>query len=222
MILKEIYHKEFMRRKVDEQYLQKYENVIVLGERFIEYYYVLIFQAQDNNKLAFYLLIENIKKPYLAKAKHYSNKDGYYTANKTIFNNKRLKSKLHNNGLHAKKKNKENDYPTSFLIHRLVSCLYQNIFDYEIHHINKANQQNNVCNLVKLRQKRHRWVESLPINIGIAISLRMQRRQKRKMFKVKRQTLAQNERLILEILKKENNNEKKEKQKNMQKQRIRN
>jgi len=57
MILKEIYHKEFMRRKVDEQYLQKYENVIVLGERFLEQYYVVVFQAEfgiNRNNFVFY------------------------------------------------------------------------------------------------------------------------------------------------------------------------
>ena len=200
MLLKEIYRKEFMRREVDEQYLQEQENVIVLGERFLGNDYVLVFQAEKDNVRKYYLLNENIKKSNLLKMTHYDNNYNYHVANKNIFNNDKLCKKLHNNGLHEFKRDKEEDYPKSFLVHRLVACLYQPIFEHEIHHIYKNRQQNNICNLVKLRTRRHKFVEKLPIYTGIDVSLRMQRRQKKQIFKVQRRTLSQNTKLILEIL----------------------
>lgn len=210
--LREIYHKDFMRKKVDKQYLQQYDSVIVLGENFIGKYYLVIFQTGN----MYYLLIENIKTPYLVKMKHYTNSGGYHVANKSIFNKKPLKGKLCRNllinGLHANKKDKESDYPKSFLLHRLVTCLYQNTLGYEIHHINKDRLQNNVCNLVKARKKRHDWIHKLPDDVGIGVSLRMQRRQKRKIYKQQRNTLAQNENLIIEILNKSKRGKKNEKE----------
>jgi len=98
MLLKEIYRKEFMRRKVDEQYLQEQENVIVLGERFLGNDYVLVFQAEKDNVRKYYLLNENIKKSNLLKMTHYDNNYNYHVANKNIFNNDKLCKKLHNYG----------------------------------------------------------------------------------------------------------------------------
>lgn len=42
--LKHLYQ-DFMREKVDREYLQKYENVKVLGERFLGKYYIVVFEV---------------------------------------------------------------------------------------------------------------------------------------------------------------------------------
>lgn len=46
MNLKQYYHK-FLREFIDKNWLQSYPNAIVLGERFIGHYYIIVFQADE-------------------------------------------------------------------------------------------------------------------------------------------------------------------------------
>jgi hypothetical protein len=105
--------------------------------------------------------------------------------------------------LYEKLESAKNNNDNQFGLHRLVACLYQNTLNHEIHHIDKNNQRNDTCNLVKVKRDKHVWIDKLPISEGKRISIGMQAEQKRIIFKSPRQTLAQNENLILEILKKE-------------------
>ena len=46
MNLRQNYH-QFMRQLVDKKWLSKYENAVVLGERFIGKYYIVIFESES-------------------------------------------------------------------------------------------------------------------------------------------------------------------------------
>lgn len=45
MILKESYQ-QFLRWVADKKWLRKYKNAIVLGERFIGSYYIVVFESE--------------------------------------------------------------------------------------------------------------------------------------------------------------------------------
>lgn len=211
MNLKYLYHKQFLREKIDREYLLKYNDVKVLGENFVGKYYVVVFQSTENGKLHHYLLIENIANSNLIKMEQSDENKKYIVFKKMKFKrqlaNYNLCMKLFKNGLYESYQSAINRNDNLFSQHRLVACLYQNIQGQKIHHIDKNKKNNDVCNLVKLREKRHDWVDKLLVDIGKQVSVRMQKRQKRKIFKSTRNTLAQ--KLILEILKTEITNEKK-------------
>lgn len=232
MILKEIYHKEFMRRKVDEQYLQKYENVIVLGERFIEQYYVVVFQVEKDRATKYYILIENIKKAELIELERFELNRIYVVFNKKRFEkqviNERLLKKIYKNGLFKKieiglieLKDKNGKVKTVLNkkkeslwdLNRLVVSLYQNILGFEIHHIDEDPMKNHICNLLKIEEKLHDWLHNHVDDYKkrVQFCLEMQNKQKKKICTKHRNTLAQREELTIEKLKGIISNEKKEK-----------
>lgn len=205
MFLTQYYH-TFIRLFIDQIYFQQYDDVIVLGERFVGRYYIIIFIAIENGIKTHYMLIENVKKPNLIELQALTLNPKYivYATQwfKVQLKNNHLYKKLVNMGLYRSlESGLKKD--SIFSQHRLIMCLYQNIIGWDVHHISKDKKQNEIGNLVRLFHKRNVWIDNLPIEateIGVEISLRMQKRQKRKIFKPCRQSKMQNVRLVTELL----------------------
>lgn len=209
MFLTQYYH-IFLRLLIDEMYFQNYDDVTVLAERFVGRYYIIIFIAVENSIKTHYMLVENIKKPNLIEFEEDSINKLYSTYRKHWFKaqlkNNRLYRRLAHMGLYKRIKSGLSNDNGLFNQHRLIMCLYQNILGMEVHHISKNKKQNEICNLVRFFHDSHAWVDNLPLEateIGVEVSLRMQKRQKKKIFKPNRQSKVQNEYLVLELLKKE-------------------
>lgn len=207
MFLTRYYH-IFLRSLIDEKYFKNYDDVTVLAERFIGRYYIIIFTAMKNGIKTHYMLIENIEKPNLIKFEEDILNKTYDTYRKFWFKaqlaNDRLYSKLAHMGLYKNPGAAFNNNDSLFSQHRLIMCIYQNISKMEVHHISKDKKQNEICNLVRFFHDSHKWIDNLPFEateIGVEVSLRMQKRQKRKIFKPNRQSKIQNEYLILDLLK---------------------
>ena len=199
--LKKMYNEEIVKKKIGER-LRRYDNPIILGSTFVGRYNVSVFQ-HGTKDLGYGLLVENIRKPMLVDFRRVKHRDGYVTFKK---NQLRLKipsplyKMLVRNGLYQTKEsgfNKNNSY---LLLNRLVMCLYQNIIGDEVHHIDKNLEINNIFNLLKISHGLHDKIDNMPIEEGIKVSRVMQAKDKCKIFKQPRNTLAQNPNLILELL----------------------
>lgn len=208
MFLTQYYH-IFLRLFIDETYFQNYDDVTVLAEHFVGRYYIIIFIAVVNGIKTHYMLVENIKQPNLIELQALTLNPKYITYPtlwfKAQLKNNRLYKRLVNMGLY---KSLESGLKKEsiFSQHRLIMCLYQNILKMEVHHISKNKKQNEICNLVRFFHDSHKWVDNLPLEateIGVEVSLRMQKRQKRKIFKPCRHSKMQNKRLVTELLQKE-------------------
>lgn len=150
-----------------------------------------------------FILIENIENPILIPLKEGTNRDGYIVFAKSNLEKvpKKIKEKFFNNGLYKKLASALNEYNGLFNLHRLVLCLYDNILEYEVHHIGKNPFVNNICNLIMVKRELHIEIDKMPIEEGKVESLNLQNKLKDKLFKPSRNTLSQNPKLIIEILK---------------------
>lgn len=205
MKLKQTYQ-SFMRQRVDEKYFQGFSSVNILGEGFLNEFYIVIFLANDWLSPfidRYYILIENIEKPILIELRRAPHKDNYVVFCKDDLRHnipKALFNALIKNGLYEKAVNglkKNNSY---FGLSRLVACLYQNIIGVRVHHIHKNVGLNDVTRLLPVRENIHDILDALPVDEGVKKSIEIQIRQKKKIFK-HRNTLASDDDLILDILK---------------------
>lgn len=199
----------FLRMLVDKKYLQKYEHATVLGERFIGRYYVVVFKVEKNGNITYHIIVENIKKTTLINLSRASNDDGYTVFEKYNFQRQMkdydsLYKSLANNGLYKNIVSSYNGKNGPFSVHRLVTCLYLDIKNREVHHITKEIEtRNDICALIRVFEDSHDTLDRLPLEISVPISLRIQNRMKRKIFKTPRNTLTQNNTVIEAFLKKE-------------------
>lgn len=146
-----------------------------------------------------YVLIENIERPVLIKLDEDWHKDGYIIFRKRNLYKlpKQVKKYLIKNGLYKSIESANNSHDNLFNLHRLVLCLYVNIVGYIVHHIENNVNINNISNLVRVTQAKHDEIELLGLDAGKKESYREQKR----LCKLKRKTLAEDEELVLKILK---------------------
>ena len=83
----------FLRAYVENNYISKYKNALILGENFLGSYYVVIFENFEVLKVKRFLLIENISQPILLELKPTPNTDGYITMSKKHLNKNLPKKK---------------------------------------------------------------------------------------------------------------------------------
>lgn len=200
-------YRDFLREYIDKKYLQQYNNLIVLAENFVDNYYVVLFETQEDTLyhtmpvIHRFILVENIEEPIIKELKALPHPDGYITMSKAelakIVGDK-LYNKLVCRGIAT---TKEIGYRKNnrFSWHRLVACIYYNCLDKEVHHINKVRIDNNIKNLIPLEKQEHAQIENLDEenarNLALDILCSLKAKLKRK-----RQTVANNVDLIHEIL----------------------
>jgi hypothetical protein len=113
---------------------------------------------------------------------------------------KKIYNELLQKGLYKTIKNRT--YDAFCALHRLVVCLYDNILDLSIHHIDKDKCNNSIHNLVPIPQEHNSSLDSLPYEEMLKEGKELQN----KWFKTfdgnrKRMTVAQNVYLQIDILK---------------------
>ena len=199
-------YRQFLREYVDKKYLQHYKNVTVLGENFVDNYYVVLFETQEDSlyhpmpEMRRFILVENIEKPILSKLIPQPDKKGYITMKKSelkgIVGN-RLYNKFANQGIAT---TKEIGLRTNkrFCWHRLIACLYYNCIDKQIHHINRHISDNSINNLVPLKESTHKKIDNFDFN-GNFLSIDYQEHEKYKIRRTKR-TIAKDDDVIMDII----------------------
>lgn len=198
----------FLRDYVDKKYFQQYENLTVLGERFIGRYYIVVYQKEKNGVITYHMLVENIKKHKLISLSQARNDDNYIVFQKhnlcRQLKNVKIYNCLANNGLYQSSDAGIISKNNRFSIHRLVFCLYLDIKNREIHHITKdIEARNDICALIRVFRHSHDVLNRKSLEISVPMSLRIQNRHKQKIFKLPRNTLTQNNAVIEAFLKKE-------------------
>ena len=149
-----------------------------------------------------FLLIENIKVPIILELQKQPHKEGYITINKADLANNiplKLRKILAQRGLAS---NEEIGMKTNkrFCWHRLVACLYYNCIGRFVHHIYKNSlDTNDITNLIVVDEKQHKSIDNDKKNC-IRRGLKIQKILKDELFKQPKQTLANNDNIILKIL----------------------
>lgn len=195
--LKEKYCR-FMKELIFKSYLKNYESVEILGQNFLENLFVTVFETKKQNSTFRYLLIENIKKSVIYKLKILPNLDGYIVFCKQDFAKKlplNIRRKFAKRGIAMTYERGLKD-SKSFCFHRLISSLYYNCLNLEIHHIDKNKHNNFFENLVPLTAQKHKEIEN---NIN-CIKLSLEEKSNLANKTKSKITLAKNEDLIMEIL----------------------
>ena len=102
------------------------------------------------------------------------------------------------NGLFKTKMIRE--YNATLDIQRLVGCLYSDITSMEMHHINKDKSDNHFTNIVPLESEVNKHIDSLPLNELIEFGKQKHKEWEQRINKKKRDTVANNPYLIIDIL----------------------
>lgn len=150
-----------------------------------------------------YMYVGNIKKPVVVELEQDANSGGYIVFRKSNLDKipKPLRKIIFKGGLYEKTESAHNDYDNLFSLHRLVVCCYTNIVGIRTHHILKDVKRNNITNLIPLPHDKHTEIDRMPTERGIEESEKVQLELRNKLFKPKRNTLANDDDLILDILK---------------------
>jgi len=170
----------------------------VVGERLIEGYYIALLESTSSDR---YIIVENIDKPFVKELKTTLNNDGY-----VVFKRKDLADiiprglykNLINRGLTMTKERGMCINDKQCCWHRLVACLYYNCLGKEVHHINKDILSNEIMNLIPLPNDKHKIIDKDDRN-GYNFSIAIQQ-QKIKKLNSKRNTLANNDAIIKQVL----------------------
>lgn len=187
-----------MEEIVFKSYLKNYESIEILGQNFLENLFVTVFETKKQNSTFRYLLIENIKKSVVYKLKILPNLDGYIVFCKQDFAKKlplNIRRKFAKRGIAMTYERGLKDNK-SFCFHRLISSLYYNCLNLEIHHIDKNKHNNFFENLVPLTAQKHKKIENCLNCFELSLKEKENLTNKAK----NKITLAKNENLILEIL----------------------
>lgn len=193
--LKELYQL-FLIYFINSKYFEDINNINILGANFIDNLFIVVFQK--NNRI--FIIIENILTPIFIELKQVKNKDGYITIDKNFYSKvipQKIREKLAKRGLcltyaTGMKNNK------SLCLHRLITCLYFNCINKEVHHINKNKIDNYITNLIPLDAISHKRIDNDLLN-GVNFAINEQEQLKSKLKKT-RTTLANNEQILYEIL----------------------
>lgn len=200
--LRQKYHM-FMREFVNNKYLKNFENVKVLGERFIFNYYIVIFQSfTRGEQLKIYIIVENINNPIKPlDLQAFKNSHGYIVTKQSLLKNlpEKLYKKLIDSGIFEKLETAQNQKDSTFSIHRLVLSLYTWCLNQKVHHINYCRGFSAICNLINLIKQKHNKLHRSSKDNAKIESLKAQNKLKRKLVKPRKNTLAENS--ILELLK---------------------
>lgn len=196
--LQNAYH-QFMRKRITQKYLSDFDNLLVLGENFIDNYYFIIFETHKD-KYKVYIIVENIDMPVFQELKVILNGDKYAVVDKSNFSKilpLKIRKKLAKRGLCSTVDIglKTNKY---FCLHRLIACLYFNCLNLQVHHINKNISDNHISNLVPLTTDFHKVVDNdLRNGEAFAKNTQFQLLNKCKKFNL---TVANNENILKEII----------------------
>lgn len=153
------------------------------------------------NKKYIYVIEENIKTAKMFELKTFISNDKYIRFNQDSLKNflsKKCFDELLKKGLFMTKIPRM--YNAVISLQRLIGCLYSNITDMEMHHINKDKLNNKLDNLVPLEKELNISIDSLPFEEMLKVGQNRHQEWVKEFNKSSRHTLANNDFLIFEIL----------------------
>ena len=198
-------YKNFIREKVNQEYIYRNENCKILGESFVKNYYCILIQDWNNVKSKtfsnYHLIIENCKNPKIYKFKPILRNDRYIRVEKSeLYNNQKIFELFIKQGLFKNPDKAFNKINNQILIHRLCLCLYTNIIGLEVHHNNKDKSFNAISNLSPIKKEYHLKLDSLTGKDFVIETEKIHKEFTHKYFKEKRNTLSSRDNIVLNIL----------------------
>lgn len=162
--------------------------------------YIVIIELKNTKKI--FVIVENIKQSKIEELKTFLNPKGYI-----VFNSNSLKQitgdnvykKFLKKGLFATY-NKQRAEQSRTSIQRLVACLYDDVKGFDIHHINKDKENNQINNLVPLDSYTNKKIDNYPYKKMVKFGKEEHDKWFNKINKPKRNSLASNPCLQLEII----------------------
>lgn len=196
---------EFLCQKLDKEMLCRYKRLKVLGANLINRIFIALCEiTQGNQKIERCIFTMEKGKIEKYEIDTSVNPANYIVVNKE-FLQKILPAKLYkifvNNGLALSIKVGENTKGQCSW-HRLIMCLYFNILSYEVHHIDTNEQYNSVINLTPIKKEEHIAIHTISNKKElIKQGLNVRNAYIRYFNGLKRQTLVNNEEIVLSVLK---------------------
>ena len=196
-------YRQFFREKLEKEELYKYGNLVVLGENILENIYFAICEEHLSSDIQRYIFIIDKNKIHKFNIKISKHNDKYVRCTKKSLC-KNLGEKYYGifvrNGLARSEEVgwKLNNY---CCFHRLVLALYTSMLNRDTHHLNEIRNENPITNLVPIdtifHETMHKnfdaeWYKEL-LQQEFVYNLKHPKKQKR-------QTVASNEYIILQLL----------------------
>ena len=199
-------YKNFIREKISNQYLAQRKGYLILGDGFINGYYLAIISINNeySNVQNYYLIIDNCKTPKIIELKQTEQASQYVKLDKPYL----LKNMpvnilyyLAKQGLCTTKNNAIKKESNPYLLHRLVMCLYYNIIGLTVHHNNKNPQVNHINNLTPLEDTLHKRLDRIENSALYQDKTNFYHQKfKETCFKLTKNTLASRDSNVLTIL----------------------
>ncbi len=197
-------YRKFLREYLENKELYKYDNLIVLGENILEKVYIAICEQKIADKTKYFIFIIDKNKIQKFSIKASGHKDGYIRVYKKHLY-KILGSKYYKifakNGL-ARSVETAYNFENYCCWHRLVLSLYTDMLNHDTHHINQKRMESDISNIVPIHTIFHEEMHKTYydemigqlLQDGFIYNLRHPKKNKR-------QTLANNDEIIKDILK---------------------
>lgn len=199
-----ILYKTFIREKINSLYIADNSNCKILGENFVDKYYMLIMEDwnlnKNHRKPDFHLIIENCINPEVLTFKYINRNDRYVRIEKQIVQNHEVFKYLVKQGLFLNPSTADNENNSQILVHRLVLCLYDNICGFECHHGDKVKNNNGISNLMPIEHFNHKKLDDAPTPKFEEQTKALQKEFITKIFKAKRNTLSSRDRIVFLVL----------------------
>ncbi len=199
-------YKNFIREKISNKYLIHKKHYLVLGDGFINGYYLAIISSNNEyiNLQNYYLIIENCKTPKIIELKQTELASQYVKLDKPYLLKNMPANILYylaKQGLCTTINNAIKKESNPYLLHRLVMCLYHNIISLTVHHNNKNPQVNHINNLTPLEDTLHKRLDRIENSEKYTDKTNFYNQKfKTKYFKPSKNTLANRDKNILTIL----------------------
>jgi len=206
-----LYEHFLIKEKIIEKYLNPKEEYEILGANYIKDYYFAVIKKLSTPNDEYKLIVENCKNPYFVDLKRCELDSDYVKFQINLIKNnlpENIYSLLLRQGLCQKLETGYSKYNCYCTIHRLCACLYSNILNLEVHHIDKVKDNNSILNLCSVEEKYH---DELDLLTGYKYFLAVDEvleefRRNVRLQKCKRNTLSNRDDIILEVLKELYNN----------------
>ena len=196
---------EFLCQKLDKEMLCRYKNLKVMGANLINGILIVLCEVnQGTAKVERYIFTMEKGKIEKYEIDTSINDSNYIVVNKDFLDRilpKRIYETFVKQGLALSIKVGKNTKGQCGW-HRLIMCLYFCIISFEVHHIDTDVQNNNLQNLTPIQKEKHITIHTISDNKELVRCGEKIRNAYIKYFNgLKRQTLVNNEEIVLSVLK---------------------
>ena len=195
----------FLLEKIKRDYLSKYDKFEILGAKFIYTYFCVLVEVKNIFKQEYYFIVENLKDSVIFQLKRTDEQSPYIKFEKKHFRNRvgeKIFDILAKRGLCTQEHIALSSGTNPLSIHRLITCLYQNIIGLEVHHNNKNKADNRISNLSPITHKYHDFLDKQQGEKYEKLTSILHKNFREKVCKEdeKRNTLANRKEIVLDVL----------------------